>query len=82
MVWWSRNISHLDSKPEWECWTRSSPQLGFAVVSLASLLYYIPSAVLLAPFITADSDGFFQPVKSALSLDSAVDSDCFWLLLA
>lgn len=66
IAWWSRKVSYLDAKPEWECWSRNSPQLGYAVVSLVALLFYIPSAVLLAPFVTADSDGFFQPVRTVL----------------
>ena len=41
LAWWSRKVSYLDAKPEWECWSRNSPQLGYAVVSLVALLFYI-----------------------------------------
>ena len=54
-------VGFLDAKPEWQCWSAENRQLGYASVALTCLLFYVPCCVLLAPFITADSDGIFQP---------------------
>lgn len=56
-----REVGFLDAKTEWKCWSTENRQLAYASVALTCLVFYIPCSVLLAPFITADSDGIFQP---------------------
>lgn len=53
----------LLDKPNWSCWDKEAdnPQKGFASIAMLALAYYIPTAVLLAPFVLADSDKLFQP---------------------
>eukprot|EP01052_Picozoa_sp_SAG31_P037998 SAG31_NODE_4995_length_2814_cov_1.128545_4_plen_161_part_00 len=58
----SKLLAVLDSKPEWQCWApETSQQPAYAMGALFCLLFYIPSSILLAPFVTADSDAIFQP---------------------
>lgn len=60
----------LDSKPDWLCWSDSSPQARLSTLALLCLLFYIPSATLMAPFINADSDAIFQPTKLDIRFSS------------
>ena len=53
--------SFLDAKPEWACWAMDSEQPAYAAGALFALLFYLPCSILLAPFVTADSDAIFQP---------------------
>jgi hypothetical protein len=79
---WEDTSSYLDGKPEWKCWdSQASPQLAYATVAMLCLLYYVPTAVLLAPFVTADSDGFFQPDELDVSGSDATKLHALLLVL-